>query len=156
MDGNTAQNWPDEPASSEVMENASDHWQDSDHWDAWETMDERPGLPASGASSVPSALPLLPTRSEQEAPPSPAAAALASRQRSGDKDKTSQPQQQQQQRLQLRLFGKSAAHTLEVTDHRRGDDFMGTHVVSIDSAAAHGTGGTYAWERKLVIIYFIR
>ena len=34
---------------------------------------------------------------------------------------------------------------------------MGTHVVSIDSAAAHSTngtqstGGTYAWERKLVI-----
>ena len=28
---------------------------------------------------------------------------------------------------------------------------MGTHVVSIDSAAAHGMGGTYAWERKLVI-----
>ena len=28
---------------------------------------------------------------------------------------------------------------------------MGTHVVSIDSAAAHGTGGTCAWERKLVV-----
>ncbi|WP_029527798.1 hypothetical protein [Polaromonas glacialis] len=54
-------------------------------------------------------------------------------------------------RLRMRLFGKAAAHTLEVTPHRRGGDFMGMHVVSIDSAHALGAGGGYAWERKLVI-----
>ena len=54
-------------------------------------------------------------------------------------------------RLRLRLFGKSAAHTLEVTPHRRGGDFLGAHVVSIDSAHALGAGGGYAWERKLVL-----
>jgi hypothetical protein len=54
-------------------------------------------------------------------------------------------------RLRLRLFGKSAAHTLEVTPHRRGGDFLGVHVVSIDSAHALSAGGGYAWERKLVI-----
>ena len=54
-------------------------------------------------------------------------------------------------RLRLRLFGKAAAHTLEVTAHRRGGDFLGVHVVSIDSAHALGTSGGYAWERKLVL-----
>ena len=142
FDEDTATDWLDEPTGGEVVENISAHW------NAWETMDERPGLPVSSASSVPSALPLLPTRFEREAPPSPAAAAIASRQRAWDKDEVQRPKQPHQR---LRLFGKSAAHTLEVTGHRRGDDFMGTHVVSIDSAAAHGTGGTYAWERKLVV-----
>ncbi|MDO8773500.1 MAG: hypothetical protein Q7K57_33295 [Burkholderiaceae bacterium] len=56
-------------------------------------------------------------------------------------------------RLRLRLFGKAAAHTLEITPHRRGGDFLGVHVVSIDSAHANslGAGGGYAWERKLVL-----
>ncbi len=54
-------------------------------------------------------------------------------------------------RLRLRLFGKAAAHTLEITPHRRGGDFLGVHVVSIDSAPALGSGVGYAWERKLVI-----
>ena len=54
-------------------------------------------------------------------------------------------------RLRLRLFGKAAAHTLEVTAHRRGGDFLGVHVVSIDSAHALGDAGGYAWARKLVI-----
>jgi hypothetical protein len=58
---------------------------------------------------------------------------------------------QDEPRLRLRLFGKSAAHTLEVTPHRRGGDFMGVHVVSIDSAHALGSGTGYAWERKLVL-----
>jgi hypothetical protein len=53
--------------------------------------------------------------------------------------------------LRLRLYGKSAAHTLEVTAHRRGGDFLGVHVVSIDSAPALASGGGYAWERKLVL-----
>ena len=54
-------------------------------------------------------------------------------------------------RLRLRLFGKSAAHTLEVTAHRRGSDFLGVHVVSIDSAHALPSGEGYDWARKLVI-----
>ena len=146
LDEDTATDWLDEPTGRETVENVSDHWDD------WATMDEGPGLPVSSVSNVPSpsnALPLLPTRFERETPPFPTAAAAATRQRGGNKDKTLQPQPHAQQRL--RLFGKSAAHTLEITDHRRGDDFLGTHVVSIDSAAAHGTDGTYAWNRKLVV-----
>ena len=54
-------------------------------------------------------------------------------------------------RLRLRLFGKAAAHTLEVTSHRRGGDFMGVQVLSIDSAYALGSGEGYDWTRKLVI-----
>ena len=54
-------------------------------------------------------------------------------------------------RLRLRLFGKAAAHTLEVTAHRRGGDFLGVHVVSIDSAHALSSGEGYDWARKLVI-----
>ena len=53
--------------------------------------------------------------------------------------------------LRLRLFGKSAAHTLEVTAHRRCGDFLGVHVVSIDSAHALSSGEGYDWARKLVI-----
>ena len=54
-------------------------------------------------------------------------------------------------RLRLRLFGEAAAHTLEVTAHRRGGDFLGVHVVSIDSAHALDSGEGYDWARKLVI-----
>ena len=50
-----------------------------------------------------------------------------------------------------RLYGKSAAHTLEVTAHRQGGDFLGVHMVSIDSAPALDSGRGYAWERKLVL-----
>jgi hypothetical protein len=62
-----------------------------------------------------------------------------------------QSDQRDESRLRLRLFGKAAAHTLEVTAHRRGGDFLGVHVVSIDSAHALPAGGGYAWERKLVL-----
>ena len=54
-------------------------------------------------------------------------------------------------RLRLRLFGKAAAHTLEITAHRRGGDFLDVHVVSIDSAHALPSGEGYDWARKLVI-----
>ncbi|MBC7376624.1 MAG: hypothetical protein H7346_04215 [Burkholderiaceae bacterium] len=54
-------------------------------------------------------------------------------------------------RLRLRLFGASAAHTLEVTAHRRGGDFLGVHVLSIDSAPALPSGEGYDWARKLVL-----
>jgi len=50
----------------------------------------------------------------------------------------------------LRLFGKTAAHTLEITQHRRGDDFFGVHVITIDSAHAL-LGSGYDWQRKLVL-----
>lgn len=98
-----------------------------------DAMDEPP------AASPPSAaLPVLPTRFARQRPdalPDAASAEIG----------TGEP------RLRLRLFGKAAAHTLEVTPHRRGSDFMGVHVVSIDSAHALGAGGGYAWERKLVL-----
>ena len=174
-DEDTAPDWPDEPMDDMAVEGSSDHWEDTEHWDAVDTMetitsiDELQALPASSglsSESLKSTVPVLPTRFERKstlslsspysALPSFGVAAPATRLRGGNKDETSHPQPHAQQRL--RLFGKSAAHTLEITDHRRGGDFMGTHVVSIDSAAAHGTqsthsttGGTYAWERKLVI-----
>lgn len=53
--------------------------------------------------------------------------------------------------LQLRLFGKSAAHTLTITPHRRGEDFLGVNVVTIESAHPLAGGGGFDWRRKLVI-----
>ncbi len=49
----------------------------------------------------------------------------------------------------LKLFGKQAAHTLEVGYHRRSKDFMDVQVVSVESASSKGDG-TYDWGRKLV------
>ena len=93
---------------------------------------------AAAVSNLSAALPMLPTRFARQRPePFPNVCSAA-----GAPDAP---------RLRLRLFGKAAAHTLEVTPHRRGGDFMGVHVVSIDSAAALGSGGGYAWERKLVV-----
>ena len=100
-----------------------------------DAMDEPPI--ASNPSSA--ALPLLPTRFARQRPDALAGPASVA---------GGTPHEP---RLRMRLFGKAAAHTLEVTPHRRGGDFMGVHVVSIDSAHALGAGGGYAWERKLVI-----
>ena len=158
-DEDTAPNWPDES-----MEDTTGVWEKVEHWDALETIGEPQALLTSSAQGIQSTtllkntVPALPTRFEREAAPlpfysaapSPAAASPTTRKNGGTPEPQLQPK--------LRLFGKSAAHMLEVTDHRRGGDFMGTYVVSIDSAAAystHGThsttSGTYAWERKLVI-----
>ena len=98
-----------------------------------EGMDELPDTPIP-----PGSLPVLPTRFARQRPDALPDAASA----------TVSPHEP---RLQLRLFGKSAAHTLEVTPHRRGGDFLGVHVISIDSAHALSVGGGYAWERKLVV-----
>jgi len=51
---------------------------------------------------------------------------------------------------QLRLYGKGAAHTLEITSHRRGNDFLGVHVITVDSAHAL-PGGGFDWKNKLVL-----
>ena len=53
-------------------------------------------------------------------------------------------------RLQVRLFGKESTHTLEIGAHRRGSDFLGIHVVTVESARALPNGG-YDWNRKLLI-----
>ncbi|CAM3842073.1 hypothetical protein [Polaromonas hydrogenivorans] len=121
--------WPDDDDSSP-----------DGHAPGWEgkPMDD---MPAASASSPSGALPVLPTRFERQRPePFTNSSGAASAGHSPEEP-----------RLRLRLFGKSAAHTLEVTPHRRGRDFMGVHVVSIDSAHALGAGAGYAWERKLVI-----
>jgi hypothetical protein len=55
-----------------------------------------------------------------------------------------------QRPLQVRLFGKDAAHTLEVEPHRRASSFMGVQVVTIESARAFGNG-SYDWGRKLTV-----
>ena len=99
-------------------------------------MDESPAV-----SNPATVLPVLPTRfarQRSEAFPNASGAASAGHSPGAP-------------RLRLRLFGKAAAHTLEVTPHRRGGDFLGVHVMSIDSAPALGSGVGYAWERKLVI-----
>jgi hypothetical protein len=56
----------------------------------------------------------------------------------------------QQRRLQVRLFGKEAAHTLEIGPHRRGGSFMGVQVVTVESARAL-PGGGYDWGCKLTV-----
>ena len=178
----TAPDWPDEPMDDMAVKGSSAPGDAVDTVETITTIGEPEVLPASSVSNSESfkstestesiktfkgTVPVLPTRFEREttlsppspspsrlysALPSPGAKAPATRQRGGNNDEAQQPK--------LRLFGKSAAHTLEVTDHRRGSDFLGTHVVSIDSAAAHGSHGiqitqstssTYAWERKLVV-----
>ncbi|CAM3839103.1 hypothetical protein [Polaromonas hydrogenivorans] len=96
-------------------------------------------VPASTASYPLAALPVLPTRLERQRPDAFPGAS--------DAIKAERPMKESR----LRLFGKSAAHTLEITAHRRGGDFMGVHVVSIDSAHALATSGGYDWQRKLVI-----
>ena len=100
-----------------------------------ESMDNSPAAPDPAA-----ALPVVPTRFARQRPDVLLGAASAAA-----------APHEPRLRLRLRLFGKSAAHTLEVTPHRRGGDFLGAHVVSIDSAHALGAGGGYAWERKLVL-----
>ena len=90
------------------------------------------------ASNPAAALPVLPTRFARQRPGALAGETIAGR-------------LMEAPRLRLRLFGKAAAHTLEVTPHRRSGDFLGVHVVSIDSAHALGTSGGYAWERKLML-----
>jgi hypothetical protein len=56
----------------------------------------------------------------------------------------------EQRRLQVRLFGKEAAHTLEIGPHRRGGSFMGVQVVTVESARAL-PGGGYEWGCKLTV-----
>lgn len=58
------------------------------------------------------------------------------------------PAQRQEERTRLKLYGTSAAHTVEIGPHRRGGDFLGSHVVTFESARAL-PGGTYDWGRKL-------
>jgi hypothetical protein len=107
------------------------------HAPGWEEepMEGMPAWPASSASAGQSA---LPTRFARQCPDALAGPVSAS-------DAPDEP------RLRLRLYGKAAAHTLEVTAHRRGGDFLGVHVVSIDSAYALGAGGGYDWSHKLVL-----
>ncbi|WP_041390659.1 hypothetical protein [Polaromonas sp. JS666] len=54
----------------------------------------------------------------------------------------------QGERTRLKLYGRAAAHTVEIGPHRRGEDFLGSHVVTFESAKAQ-PGGTYDWARKL-------
>ena len=69
---------------------------------------------------------------------------------SGSQDPDDAAPPSPQGRLQVRLFGRDAAHTLEIGPHRRGSSFMGVHVVTVESARAFGSGG-YDWGRKLTV-----
>ena len=132
-----------EPARAEdaAVDEAFPPWLDDDHAPGWED-EPMEGVPAASNSSA--VLPVLPTRFERQRPEpffnSSNSSGAANARRAPDEG-----------RLRLRLFGKSAAHTLEVTPHRRGGDFMDVHVVTIDSAHALGSGAGYDWARKLVI-----
>ena len=101
-----------------------------------EPLDDAP--PALGPSI---ALPVLPTRFAREQPVAFEAFPDAAKAAPGP----------HKDRLRLRLFGKAAAHTLEITAHRRGGDFLGVQVVCIDSAHALGSGAGYDWAHKLVL-----
>lgn len=50
--------------------------------------------------------------------------------------------------VSVRIFGKTAAHTLEISNHRRSRQFLGVNVVSIESARPLANGG-YDWNNKL-------
>ncbi|MBC7377058.1 MAG: hypothetical protein H7346_06430 [Burkholderiaceae bacterium] len=147
-----AQAAPERPDETAVDDAAADEafypWPEDDHDDGapgaqalgWQ------GEPMDGASAAlgfnaPAALPMLPTRFAREQP-------LAFEAFSNAPKDEPLPGKA---RLRLRLFGASAAHTLEVTAHRRGGDFLGVQVLSIDSAHAFGSGEGYDWARKLVI-----
>lgn len=52
--------------------------------------------------------------------------------------------------VSVRLFGKTAAHTLEISTHRRAGQFLGINVVSVESAKPQ-VGGGYDWNNKLSI-----
>ncbi|MFZ2389967.1 MAG: hypothetical protein WAW69_19390, partial [Polaromonas sp.] len=125
---------------------ASPPWPDDDGADGnapgWHGEHSHESPAASSSSAV---LPLLPTRFERPPPVAPEAFFATSPAAA----KTDPPMDEP--RLRLRLFGKAAAHTLEITVHRRASDFLGVHVVSIDSAHALGAGGGYDWQRKLVL-----
>ena len=98
-------------------------------------------VPSSPAFDSLAALPVLPTRFARQRPDAAEAFRDAAKAEPGP----------HKGRLRLRLFGTSAAHTLEVTAHRRGGDFLGAQVLSIDSAHALNTGAGYDWARKLVL-----
>jgi hypothetical protein len=66
----------------------------------------------------------------------------------GSSDPRSPPQASG--RPKVRLFGKDAAHSVEITNHRRAGDFMNVSVVTVDSARAIAGNG-YDWRNKLVI-----
>ena len=110
-------------------------WPEDDHDD---NLLENDAPPAFDPLAV---LPVLPTRFARERPDAANAFPDAAKAEPGP----------HKDRLRLRLFGKAAAHTLEVTAHRRGDDFMGAQVVSIDSAHALSSGEGYDWARKLTL-----
>ena len=137
--------WPlagPERADETAVDEAFYPWPEDDeprgHALSWqgESMDNAP--PALDPSA---ALRALPTRFSRER--LEAAEAFS--------DATPAESRPDDRRLRLRLFGKAAAHTLEVTAHRRGGDFLDVHVVSIDSAHALPSGEGYDWARKLVI-----
>lgn len=65
-----------------------------------------------------------------------------------DEDSRAETPHSPENRLRLKLYGKSAAHTVEIGPHRRGGDFLGTHVVTFESARALPDSG-YDWSRKL-------
>ena len=135
---------PEDAAVDETFypwpEDDRDDGRPDNHVLGWERgpMDSVPAVPASNPLA---AMPVLPARvAREQLEPFSTSSGEASARRASDDS-----------RLRLRLYGKAAAHTLEVTPHRRGGDFLGVHVVSIDSAYALPEGGGYAWERKLVI-----
>ncbi|MDB5744930.1 MAG: hypothetical protein JWR68_3245 [Polaromonas sp.] len=146
------------PDSSALEEDAFYPWPNDDlpdeHALNWpgETLESPKGWPAAASWRTHQDLPSLPTRFEREphAAPEPLKASSP-----GTASAAQAAPDLQDARLngatRLRLFGKSAAHTLEITQHRRADDFLCTQVVSIDSAHSLGAGAGYDWQRKLVL-----
>jgi hypothetical protein len=109
-----------------------------------------PALSRSSIAPMPAALPqheptpnaVQSVRQSQAQPDHPALAL--------ERPAPSSPLPQSASHLQIKLFGRDAAHTLEVGPHRRSADFLGVHVVTVESARAM-QGGGYDWRRKLTI-----
>jgi len=126
---------PHRPEPPEWLEPPDPAWED---WEAWEDGMNKP-WPMSAVHAVEREI--KPEPSESQAP------ALGSQ---CLQEKAHLGMGNRQERLQVRLFGREAAHTLEIGPHRRGDSFMGVQVVTVESARALAGGG-YDWGRKLAV-----
>jgi hypothetical protein len=88
---------------------------------------------------------------ENEAPSPPADRKIAgAKQPQGQPDVAPLSSSNKNPWVTVRLFGKSAAHTLEIVQHRRAGHFLGVSVVSIESARPIPNGG-FDWDNKLTI-----
>ena len=113
-------------------------WLDDDHAPGWD-VEPMEGVPSSPAFDSSAALPVLPIRFARQRP-------VAFEAFSGATTAETRPDQD---RLRLRLFGKAAAHTLEVSAHRRAAIFWACRCSAstrpMPCTLAQATTGRVSW-----------